>query len=44
MAALIYETGDGNTPEFVVVPVMLIMFVLPVYVAGAVIIENVVGK
>jgi hypothetical protein len=44
LAALIYETGDGGTPEFVVIPVMMIMFILPVYVAGAIIIENVVGR
>jgi len=40
LAALVYETGDGTTPEFIVIPVMMVLFVLPIYVVGTVIIEN----
>jgi hypothetical protein len=43
LAALVYETGDGNTPEFVVIPVLMVLFLLPLYVSGALIIENVVS-
>ena len=44
LATLVYETGDGNTPEFIVIPVLMILFILPVYVVGTVIIENVVNE
>jgi hypothetical protein len=44
LAALVYETGDGNTPEFIVIPVLMILFILPVYVVGTVIIENIGSK
>ncbi|MCY4732025.1 hypothetical protein KY092_15795 [Natronomonas gomsonensis] len=44
LAALVYETGDGNTPEFVVIPVLLILFLLPIYVVGALIIENAINR
>lgn len=43
LAALVYETGDGNTPEFIVIPVLMILFILPVYVVGTLIIENIVS-
>ncbi len=43
LAALVYETGDGNTPEFIVIPVLMILFIFPVYVVGTVIIENIVS-
>lgn len=43
LVALIYETGEGNTPEFAVTPVLLILFLLSFYVAGAFIVENVVS-
>ncbi|WP_178917861.1 hypothetical protein [Natronomonas gomsonensis] len=43
LAALIYETGDGTTPEFIVIPVLLILFVIPIYAIGALIIENVIN-
>lgn len=43
LAALVYETGDGNTPEFIVFPVLMILFILPVYVVGTAIIENIVS-
>ena len=41
LAALVYETGDGTTPEFIVIPVLMILFIFPVYVVGTVIIENI---
>ena len=41
LAAQVYETGDGSTPEFIVVPVLLTLFLFPVYVVGAVVVENV---
>ncbi|WP_226042877.1 hypothetical protein [Natrinema sp. DC36] len=44
LAALVYETGDGNTPVFIVIPVLMILFMLPVYVAGTAIIENIVSE
>ena len=40
LAALVYETGDGNTPQFVVIPVLVILFLFPIYVAGAIVTEN----
>lgn len=43
LAALVYETGDGNTPEFIVIPVLMILFILPVSVVGTLIIENIVS-
>lgn len=43
LAALVYETGGGNTPEFIVIPLLLIIFVFPFYVGGALIIENVIA-
>ena len=43
LAALVYETGDSNTPEFIVIPVLIILFILPVYVVGTTIIENIVS-
>ena len=42
LAAQVYETGDGHTPMFIVLPVMAILYLLPVYLAGAVVLENVV--
>ncbi|MDZ5813178.1 MAG: hypothetical protein ACOCPY_01520 [Halorubrum sp.] len=42
LAALVYETGDGDTPEFIVIPVLMILFIFPVYVVGTVVIENAV--
>ncbi|ELZ56293.1 MULTISPECIES: hypothetical protein [unclassified Haloferax] len=42
LAARVYETGDGHTPMFIVLPVMAILYLLPVYLAGAVVLENVV--
>ncbi|WP_162991659.1 hypothetical protein [Halostella salina] len=44
LAALVYETGDGQTPEFIVIPVMLILFLFPFYIAGSAIVENVVTE
>lgn len=43
LAALVYEMGDGNTPEFIVIPVMLILFIFPLYVIGTLIIENMIN-
>ena len=42
LAALVYETGDGTTPEFIAIPVMLILFVVPIFVLGVAIVENLV--
>jgi len=44
LAALVYETGDGNTPEFIVVPVLLLIFMFPIYVAMTFIFENVINE
>jgi len=41
LAAQVYERGDGHTPEFIVIPVLMILFLFPVYVVGTVVIENV---
>jgi hypothetical protein len=41
LAVQIYERGDGHTPEFIVIPVMMILFLLPIYVVSAAITENV---
>jgi len=41
LAALVYEIGDGNTPEFIVIPVLMILFLFPVYVVGALATENI---
>lgn len=43
LAILIYETGDGNTPEFIVITILLIIFVFPFYIVGALLIENVIN-
>jgi len=32
LAALVYETGNGNTPGFIAVLVLLILYGLPIYV------------
>jgi hypothetical protein len=42
LAAQVYERGDGHTPEFIVIPVLMILFLFPVYVVGTVVIENVI--
>jgi hypothetical protein len=42
LAALVYEAGDGTTPEFIAVPVILILFVVPIFVLGVAIVENLV--
>jgi hypothetical protein len=42
LAAQVYETGDGQTPEFIALPVLLLLFLLPVYVVVTAVIENVV--
>ncbi|QOS12695.1 MULTISPECIES: hypothetical protein [Haloferax] len=44
LAAQVYETGDGHTPIFIVLPVMAILYLGPVYLVGAVLIENVVDS
>lgn len=44
LAVLVYEAGDGNTPVFIVIPVLMILFILSVYVVGTVIIENIVRR
>lgn len=44
LAALVYETGDGHTPEFIAIPVLLILFLFPVYLIGVVFIENIIGE
>ena len=41
LAAQVYVTGDGSTPGFIVVPVMLTLFLFPGYVVGVVVVENV---
>lgn len=41
LAAQVYETGDGHTPEFIVIPVLMILFLFPFYVVGTAIIEHV---
>jgi len=43
LAAQVYERGDGHTPEFIVIPVLMILFLFPVYVVGTVVIENVLA-
>ncbi|CQR48767.1 hypothetical protein [Haloferax massiliensis] len=40
LAAQVYETGDSHTSIFIVLPVMAILYLFPVYLAGAVLIEN----
>ena len=42
LAAFLYETGDANTPEFIVIPVMILLFIFPVYIALTIIFENLV--
>lgn len=32
LAALVYESGNGDTPGFIVVLVLLILYGLPIYV------------
>ncbi|XVH33414.1 hypothetical protein ACNS7O_15575 (plasmid) [Haloferacaceae archaeon DSL9] len=44
LAALVYETGDGTTPAFIVIPSFLILFGIPVYTFEAILIENVINK
>ena len=39
LAALVYETGDGTTPEFIVIPTLLILIGMPIYLIGAILIE-----
>lgn len=39
LAALVYETSDGNTPEFILIPVLMVPFAFPLYVGGALFIE-----
>jgi hypothetical protein len=41
LAAQVYETRDGHTPEFIVIPVLMILFLLPFCVVGTAIIEHV---
>lgn len=40
LAALVYETGDKTTPEFIAIPVMIILFVFPLYVIASVVFES----
>lgn len=40
LAAQIYEMGDGHTPVFIVIPVLIIIYLFPLYLVGTVIIEN----
>lgn len=42
LAALVYEAGDGTTPELIAIPVMVVLFVLPIYVLASLIFENLV--
>ncbi|MFP4529930.1 MAG: hypothetical protein ACLFNC_01410 [Halodesulfurarchaeum sp.] len=44
LAALLYETGDSSTPEILVIPVMMILFIFPVYVVWAIISENLIDR
>lgn len=44
LAAQVYVTGDGQTPEFIVIPVLILLFFFPFYVAGTLIIENVIDS
>ncbi|CQH63590.1 uncharacterized protein HHUB_4130 (plasmid) [Halobacterium hubeiense] len=39
LAAQVYVTGDIDTPDFIVIPVLMILFLFPFYVLGAAIIE-----
>lgn len=42
LAAQVYETGDDHTPMFIVFPMMATLYLLPVYLARAVVLENVI--
>jgi len=39
LAAQVYVTRDMNTPDFIVIPVLVILFLFPFYVVGAAVIE-----
>lgn len=43
LAALVYETGDGDTPVFMMIPVLLVSFAPQFYVVGSLVAEDAGG-
>ena len=43
LAIQVYETAAMYTSGFFVLPVLIIMYLFPLYLVGAIIIENVIG-
>ena len=44
LAGQLYEMGSGTTPNLIAVPVLIIVFVLPLYLVGTIISENIIGR